>query len=506
MNATFQTMNLQICFYCLFLIVISTDMKQSKIPGRILLLGILLALTSCLDHEDKLKSILAREQKAIPVSQLSKIEERGRLIAVTDYNSISYFVYRGEPMGYQYEMLRHFSEYLGVRLEIVVENDLENGFELINSGQCDLMAMSLTVTKERNKKIDFTDAYTQTRQMLVQRKPDNWRKMDTYDEVEEAMIRDPLDLAGKTIYIQKNSSYKKRLLNLSEEIGDTIYIIEDPDKEVEELIQAVANGEIDYSIADEYFALVNEKYYSNIDVNTPISFSQNVAWAVKQGNDSLKSRINEWLETYQPSLLARITYNKYFKNPRSVNIAQSEFHSITGGKISKYDDIIKRVSKKYNIDWRLLASLIYQESGFRPNARSWVGAYGLMQLMPTTASIYGIDSTSSLEEQITAGVKYLKWIDQHLPEDISDEERIKFVLASYNAGIAHVFDARRLAEKHEKDPNLWTDHVDFFLLNKSKPKYYRDSVVKYGYCRGEEPFNFVTEILERYEHYKNVLD
>ncbi len=83
---------------------------------------------------------------------------------------------------------------------------------------------------------------------------------------------------------------------------------------------------------------------------------------------------------------------------------------------------------------------------------------------------------------------------------------MKFILASYNAGIAHVFDARRLAEKYEKNPNVWANNVDYYLLNKSKPKYYRDSVVKYGYCRGEESYNFVNEILERYEHYKNVLE
>jgi peptidoglycan lytic transglycosylase F len=98
-------------------------------------------------------------------------------------------------------------------------------------------------------------------------------------------------------------------------------------------------------------------------------------------------------------------------------------------------------------------------------------------------------------------------LDENLPQEISDEnERIKFILASYNAGIAHVYDARRLAVKNNKDPNIWTGSVDYFLLNKSKPKFYRDSVVRYGYCRGEEPYNFVIEILDRFNHYKNVLE
>lgn len=472
------------------------------------MLFIILFLTGCLNNnKEKIDNILQEDVKQKPkISQLQKIQERGKLIAATDYNSISYFVYRGQPMGYQYEMLKMFSEYLGVKFEIEVENDLEKCFDLLDKREIDLIAMGLTVTKERSKMIDFTFPHTQTRQVLVQRKPINWRDMKTWDEVEEAMIRNPLELGGKTIHVQKNSSFLKRLEHLSEEIGDTIYIVQDPEMEVEELIKEVADGNIDFTIADEHVAMVNQKYYSNIDVKTPISFPQNVAWAVKKDSDSLRLAINDWLSEYKNSFLCRITYNKYFKNPRSVNIAQSEFHSIKGGKVSEYDAIIKEVSEKYGLDWRLLASLIYQESGFQPDVKSWVGAYGLMQLMPSTAEMYGIDTNSSPREHIIAGVKFLKWIDRQLPKDIDEEERIKFILASYNAGIAHVYDARRLAEKYNKDPNIWQDNVDYYLLNKSKPRFYRDSVVRYGYCRGEEPFNFVNEILERYEHYKNVLE
>ncbi len=479
---------------------------MKNIAGYIIVFSLILSLSSCKNYKQRKTDETVSHEEKQEETLLQKIGESGKLIAATDYNSISYFVYRGEPMGYQYEMLKQFSKFLGVELEVVVENDLETCFEMLNNDKCDLVAMGLTVTKERNKKVDFTDPHTQTRQVLVQRKPDNWKKMKTWDEVEEAMIRNPLELGGKTMHVQKNSSFYERLKNLSDEIGDTIYIIQDPDKEVEELIQSVAEGEIDYTVADEHIALVNEKYYSNIDVNTPVSFPQKVAWSVKKGNDSLRIAVNNWLAEYKNTLLSRIIYNKYFKNPRTVNIAQSEYHSVKGGKISKYDQIIKEVSEKYDLDWRLLASLIFQESGFRPNVRSWVGAYGLMQLMPRTAKIYGIDTTSSPREHIIAGVKFLKWIDRNLPHDIEEEERIKFILASYNAGIAHVYDAMRLAKKNNKDPNVWKDNVDYYLLNKSKPKYYRDSVVKYGYCRGEEPYNFVNEIIERYNHYKNVIE
>lgn len=471
------------------------------------LLASLFLNTSCLrDHNSKLDDILKDRQKT-SATRFDEIMNRGKLIAVTDYNSTNYFIYRGTPMGYEYEKIKMFADYLGVPLEIRIENSLEKAFQLLEEGEVDLMAMGLTVTAARNKKVDFSKPHTQTRQVLVQRLPENWRKMRTWDDIEKELIRNPIELGGETIYIQRGSTFYDRLMNLSEEIGQPIYLKQQPDAEMEQLIEAVSLGQIDYTVADEHIALVNEKYYQNIDVKTPVSFEQNLAWAVRRGSDSLRHVIDEWLDDFNGSLTSRFIYNKYFRNPRSVHMARSEYHSINGGRISKYDDVIKEISEKYDLDWRLLASLIYQESQFRKDAESWAGAFGVMQLMPATAEIYGVDSSSSIPEQIEAGVKFIRSLDAQLPPEISDpEERIKFILAAYNVGIAHIFDGRRLAEKHGKDPNLWTNNVDYYILNKSDPKYYRDDVVRYGYARGEETYNFVNEILERYEHYKNVIE
>ena len=462
-----------------------------------------LLLTSCLNNEKRLSEVLNGKSQS---TALKKIRETGKLLALTDYNSTNYFIYRGEPLGYQFELLKLFADHLGVKLEIITNNDLNQSFESLSKDEIDIIAIGLAKTNERKEIIDFTIPMAQTRQVLVQRKPNNWRKIQTMDELESYLIREPLDLAGKTIYIQKNSAFKERLLNLMEEIGDSIYIIEDDNREVEELIAAVATGKIDYTISDEHVALVNERYYSDIDVKTAVSFTQNLSWAVNKGQDSLLIALNNWITGFKNSLTAGLLYNKYFKNPRTVNYANSVFNSIGGGKISSYDGIVKEISLRYEMDWRLVSSIIYQESGFKQNAKSWVGAYGLMQLMPSTAKMFGIDSLSSPKDQIEAGLKFIQWLDKQIPEEVVDvNERTKFILAAYNVGLAHVFDARRLAAKYERDPNVWTGSVDTFLLQKSNPKFYRDSVVRYGYCRGEEPYNFVIEILDRYDHYKNLI-
>lgn len=466
---------------------------------------LILILLSCTPNEKKVENVKVTQVEPRAII-LKRILAERKLVATTDYNSTNYFVYRGEPMGYQYELLKSFADFIGVKLEIKIINDLESSFKCINIKECDMIALGLTVTKDRSKIVDFSSPLNQTRQMLVQRKPKNWRKMATMDEIESKLLRNTLDLAGKTIHIQKNTIFKTRLKTLSNEIGANINIVEHPNARVEELIDMVNKGEIEYTISDEYIALVNQKYYPDIDTKTPVSFPQNIAWAVRKGATNLLDTINYWLDDFKQTRTSAYLYNKYFRNSRTINYARSEYHSISGGKISPYDKLIKKYSELIDWDWRLLASLIYQESRFYPDARSWAGAFGLMQLMPHTAQKYGVDSLSPPEEQIKAGVKFIKLLDKQFLNKIEDkEERTKFVLASYNAGIAHVYDARRLAKKYDKDPNLWNENVDYYLLNKSKPEFYQDSVVKYGYCRGSEPYNFVYDILERFHHYQNVI-
>ncbi len=469
--------------------------KILKSPVLIILL--LLALNTCKEKEKK---------SFVNLNSIDKIKKRGKLIAVMDFNSTNYFIYRGEPMGYQYELLQLLAEQLGVKLEVKVENDIDENFRMLMEGECDIIGINLTVTKERSKIINFTYPHSQTHQVLVQRKIENWKNFSK-EEINANLLRNQLDLAGKVVYVQKGSSYAQRMKNLSDEIGDSIKLIEKADKEVEELIELVASGEIDYTVADENVALVNQIYYPNLDVKTAVSFPQNLAWGLRKGDDLLKIEIDNWLKEFKGSLEYALIYNKYFKNPRSVRIVESDYYSKTTGKISGYDDFIKKYSKDIDWDWRLLSSLIYQESRFKPNVESWAGAYGLMQLMPTTARRFGVNRNSPPEKQIKAGVEFIKWLDKRFENrGITDEEeKTKFILASYNVGLGHILDARRLAEKEGKDPDKWENNVDEYILKKSNPKYYKDPVVKYGYCRGSETYNYVYQILDRYEHYKNII-
>jgi len=173
--------------------------------------------------------------------------------------------------------------------------------------------------------------------------------------------------------------------------------------------------------------------------------------------------------------------------------------------ISKYDDIFRKYSRKIGWDWRLLAALVFHESSFRPTVRSSVGAYGLMQLMPSTLEFLGIDSTATPDRHIEAGVDFLKYLDtMFIPYIPEKDERIKFILASYNIGPGHVLDARRLAKKYGKNDGIWNNNVDSFLIHKSKPKFYTDPNVRHGKCYGKETFAFVKHVTEQFEYYKNM--
>ena len=439
----------------------------------------------------------------ITLDDLDIIKQKGKIVVLTDFNSTNYFIYRGQPMGYQYELLQNLADYMGIEVEVVVSNDLDNSFKRLENGDVDLIAANLTVTKRRKEFLDFTEPHSQTRQVLVQRKPDNRRNIDKTTPG-SGLIREQLDLAGKTVYVQSHSSHAYRLHNLSNEIGEDIDIIE-VDQEVEQLISLVARGEIDYTVSDENVAQVNLNYYQNIDIETPVSFYQNLAWAVRKNSGKLLTEINDWMLHFRNTDEYEIIYAKYFKNQRSAQIVESDYYALTSGRISAYDDIIKTYSEQIGWDWRLVASLIYQESRFKPDVKSWAGAFGLMQLMPSTAQRFGIDPNSSHEMQIQAGIRFLEWLDERF-EDIDDrQEKSKFTIAAYNVGLGHILDARNLAQKNGSDPNVWENSVDKYLLSKADPLYYNDPVVKYGYCRGTETYRYVKDIMQRYEHYKNLV-
>ena len=436
---------------------------------------------------------------------LDSIKARGYLIALTDNNSTNYFIYRGEPMGFNYELLQAYSDHLGIGLEIVTENDPERAYEILREGKADILATGFTNNSLIRKRIRRSLPVYYTPQVLVQRKPDSSQKLSE-DSREKELVTDVRKLKGKIVYIQKGSPVASHLRVLSGKKGSRI-IIRESKSDPEKLIEMVASREADFTVCDENLSLVNSTYYPDIDVNTIISPSHGHSWGVRKTQSwDLLNDMNQWIRSFRKTRSFAILYAKYFRNSRSEKIVKSDYYALNTGKVSRWDDIIREYSDSVDWDWRLLASLICQESRFVPDVRSWAGAYGLMQVMPATGKTFGIDIKASPANNIKAGVMYINSLKKIFDPRVPDvNERYRFILAAYNAGPGHILDAMRLAEKHGKDPKVWEGNVQEWLLKKSDPEFYKDTVVKNGFFRGNESVSFVDEILERYEHYKNII-
>ncbi|MCK4919898.1 MAG: transporter substrate-binding domain-containing protein [Bacteroidales bacterium] len=440
----------------------------------------------------------AISEKNESAHDLSEIKSTGKLKVVTDFSSVNYFIYKGKPLGFQYEMLQELSDYLEIEIEVSVNNDLKENFNSLTNGEVDLIASNLTITAERKDFMDFTSPHSQSRQVLVQQTKSKKQFSNT------ELLRNPLELAGKTVYVQKHSSHLQLLRNISVQTGELINIIEVP-IETEQLIKMVSRGDIEFTVADEDVAIVNSSIIDGLDIEAVLGFPQEQAWAIRKNSPELKNEINIWMESFSKTRKFAILQNKYFKSNRINKMVNSNYYYPESGRISQYDEIFKVEAEKIDWDWRLLASMVYQESRFNSTAKSWAGAFGLMQLMPRTANRFGVNQNSSVKKQISAGVKFIQWLENRLNDLVEDpDERKKFILASYNIGFGHVKDAINLTKKFGGNPELWEDNVEYYLLKKSEEEFYSDPIVIYGYARGTETSKYVKDIIYRYNHYLNI--
>lgn len=459
-------------------------MKLNHYVLFILILFTLLGLTGgCKERK-------AKTLKATP-NDLPQLKDSGRLVVLTLYNSTSYFIYRGQEMGFQYELAQQFAQSLGLKMEVKVAKNVADMERKLINGEGDLIAYNLPITKEGKNRVTYCGNEIITHQVIVQQTGRQTRP-----------LKDVTELIGKEVYV-KPGKYYERLVNLNQELGGGILIkkVTSDSIGVEDLIAQVSEGKIQYTVADNDIARLNATYFPNLNIHLSISFDQRSSWAVRRDCPLLAQAANEWQKNNATSPAYTASMKRYFETSKS--LPHSPILSLREGKISHYDELFKKYAKKINWDWRLLASLAYKESNFDTTAVSWAGAKGLMQLMPSTAHAMGMPpgKEQNAEESIKAAVKYLGITTKSFMQ-IPEPERIHFVLASYNSGIGHVLDAMALAEKYGKKKYVWKDNVEKYILLKSQEEYFTDSVCKYGYFRGTETYTFVRDIMGRYEQYK----
>ena len=233
----------------------------------------------------------------------------------------------------------------------------------------------------------------------------------------------------------------------------------------------------------------------------------NAAWAVRKDSPLLSASLSQWMKEHQGDFFDYTTIRVKSSSGRTYTPRRkvsSPILNASRGQISLYDDIFKRYATQCGWDWRLIAAQAYQESTFDPQAVSYMGAMGLMQLMPATARDVGVSQSEVFvpESNVRGAVKLIQKLNIHYAAIASHDERINFILAAYNAGSGHVDDARLLAKKYGKDPNVWLGNVDAFVLKMSQAEYYNQPEVKHGYFRGSETYDYVNSIRTRWNEYK----
>jgi len=432
---------------------------------------------------------------------LEAIKKRGKIILLTENSQSTYFLYRNQIRGFDYELIRAFAKHLGVKVEVKLLDDVDRMFHMLNSGEGDIIASNLTITKSRLNAVNFTTPVYQTRQVLAQRKFSRERPDSVL-----TLIQDTLGLNQIPIWVHRYSSFYERLKEIEKNTGKLMLIHEAPGEiSTDDLLRLTNEGEIPSTITDENLALMATVDYSDLDFSLPLTEKQNIAWAVRKNASQLQLALNTWLEKKATKSKLSSTFEKYFGKEilERPNMAWS-LPQMSPGAISPYDSLFKMYAPEIGWDWRMLAALSFQESRFNPNARSWSGASGLMQLMPETAIRFGCDSTPSPDCSVKAGVKYLKYLQGMWRKRVPNpEERNKFILASYNVGQGHIIDAQNLARELGMQDTIWDGHVAEALLLKQQEKYYNLPVVKHGYCHAKEPYHFVGKILAIFEHYKS---
>lgn len=423
-------------------------------------------------------------------ADLPTLREKGRIRMITRNNAATYFLWRGRLLGFEYELGRKLAEELGLRLEVVVAPSHDRLLPMLLEGRGDFVAAFLVPTETRREEgVVFSRPYHYASEVVVGRSSE--RPLEGLE-----------GLAGRRLVVRPTSSYWTHLERLREEKGVDFEIVAAPsDMETETILTRVAEGDFDLTVADSHLLELEMTHRDDLQGLLALGERRPHAWALRPDSPRLKAAIDDFLADQYRGVFYNMRYAKYFE--RAEHLEETREITRGDGVLSPYDELVRELAPRYDLDWRLVIAQMYQESRFDPEAESWAGAQGLMQVLPRTARELGIDDLRDPRLGIEAGLRYLQWVRERFPERLDPAERMWFSLAGYNAGHGHVRDARRLARRLGRDPDRWFGHVEQAMLALSEPRWANQA--RHGYVRGQEPVDYVRSIRDRYRAYVDLL-
>lgn len=413
---------------------------------------------------------------------LELVRTLGTLRVATINSPTTYYVDAGGPTGFDYDLARGFADKLGVKLEMLEASSPAEALEWVRDGKVQIAAAGLGVSAERDKIVRFSEPVLSVVPQLVYRmgnpRPRNFAQLEG------------------TLKVPRGGLQAERLRALKIKQPELVWE-ETDDQETEALLYAVANGELDYTIANSDIISINQRYFPKLRVAFNVAERQDIAWAFQRSADaSLYVVAREYLRAAHGGELERLR-DRYFGHIEQVDYVGAVTLAVDAQlRLPRYRAIFEKAAERYGMDWRLLAAMGYQESHWRAEAVSPTGVKGIMMLTQDTAARLNVSDREDPAQSIWGGARYYRQIYDDLPSEIPPNERGWMALAAYNMGVGHLLDARELTRRVGADPNRWLD-VRNSLPLLTQSKWYRK--LKYGYARGYEAVTYVGNVRTYYD-------
>lgn len=425
---------------------------------------------------------------------LQAIKERGVLRMLTRNNGNSYFVLRGRPLGFDYELGKRFADYLGVKFEPVVPPDWKDLAPMLLSGEGDIIGAGVTVTDDRWAKIAFADPYGVTQIRVA------WGPASDPIELAE-------DLGGKSVHVRKSSIYNIYLTELNQQLAATgrptvNIVFESEALETEQLLIDTAQGRLPYTLCRHHQCMEIKAFEPSLTVGPPVSGTYFIAWAVPKDAPDLLREVNRFLAKQREGDLDQL-YRRYHSGPKRQAKKHTDEHFVTAtGTLSDYDELMRKAAQAHNLDWRLLAAIAFEESRFDAKARTDTGGRGLFGMLPGTAQALKMGELDDPAASARMAAAYLSTLEREFAQVRDVETRLRFAVASYQAGHEHIQDARLLASQKNLNPSLWADVAKVLPLLALREY---ASAAKHGYVRGATTVRYVDAVWDRFRAYRHAL-
>ncbi len=413
-----------------------------------------------------------------PENRIAAIKERGELRISTVQSPLTYTVVNNKDYGLDYELAQQFADYLGVKLKVTVRQNISQLFDDLDNGNADMLAAGLVYNSERVKSYQAGPTYYSVSQQLV------YRVGNTRPRSLSSVSADQLTIAPGQVVISD-------LQNLQAHKYPDLSWTVDEKRSSADLMQAVIDGKLDYTIADSVAIGLFQRVHPELTVALDVTDEQPVTWFSLQDDDNtLSAAMLDFFDNInEDGTLARLE-EKYLGHGDDFDYVDTRtFLRAVDSVLPDLQPLFEKYASE--IDWKLLAAISYQESHWDPLATSPTGVRGLMMLTKNTAQSLGLTDRTDAEQSISGGMRYLQDMMSKVPDSVPQEERIWFALAAYNMGYAHMLDARALTAKQKGNPDSWADVKQRLPLLSQKPWYNK---LTYGYARGHEAYAYVENI------------